>query len=280
MTTKNWLDLSRPFMTSPITSWGSRFVEKSGFSVTRAENTFRAKRLEAIRRLRIETVLDIGANVGQWAHDLRDCGYNQRIISFEPAPGPFAQLQAFAGSGKNHDCVQAGLGDQDGEAQLLVLPETVNSSFRAKLQSRSLVLAVEESVTVPIRRLDSLLPSMTAISDRFYMKLDTQGFEREVLTGAVEILARTDAVEVELSFIELYRGQALLPEIWQMLTRAGFRPAWLERGYRDAEDIWLLQADGLFIREEIWNARQQSQPLARRRFGRLSEASCGGIHQG
>jgi hypothetical protein len=96
---------------------------------------------------------------------------------------------------------------------------------------------------------------MTADSDRFYMKIDTQGFEKEVLSGAAETLSRTDAVEIELSLVELYEGQALLPEIWLMLAESGFRPAWLERGYRDAGDIWLLQVDGLFVREESWRAR-------------------------
>lgn len=249
MTARNRLDFSRPLMNSSVALWGSRLAERSGFSITRAANTFRAKRLEAIRCLGIETVLDIGANVGQWALDLLDSGFDKRIISFEPAPGPFLQLQGFAQSHRNHDCVQAGLGDHDGEAQLLVLADTVNSSFRAKLNSSN-----EERVTVPIRRLDSVLPSITSSAGRFYMKLDTQGFEREVLAGAPETLARTDAVEVELSLVELYHGQALLPEIWSTLTGAGFRPAWIERGYRDAEDIWLLQMDGLFIREIAWSA--------------------------
>jgi hypothetical protein len=153
------------------------------------------------------------------------------------------------------------LGSRDGEAELLTTTATVNSSFRNPAAGRndSNGIEVERRVTVPIRRLDSVLPSQTLESDRFYMKIDTQGFEKEVLTGAVETLRRTDAVEVELSLIELYEGQALLPEVWQLLVSAGLRPAWLERGYRDTEDIWLLQVDGLFVREESWNSRSRHE---------------------
>ncbi len=89
-------------------------------------------------------------------------------------------------------------------------------------------------------------------SERLYLKIDTQGYEQEVLCGARETLKKTAAVEIELSLSEMYEGQALLPEVWSMLTAAGFRPAWIERGFRDPSDIWLMQVDGLFVREEAW----------------------------
>jgi FkbM family methyltransferase len=250
-------DLSRYLTSSVLARCGGALAEKGGFCVTRAANTLRAKRLEVLSGLSIEVALDIGANTGQWARELRASGYLERIISFEPSPEPFAQLQAMARCEQKHACVQAGLGSHDGDAELITTKATVNSSFRSPVQRRnpSNGMEVEGRATVPVRRLDSVLPSLTLECDRFYMKIDTQGFEREVLAGAAETLLRTDAVEVELSLIELYEGQALLPEVWQMLVSAGLRPAWLERGYRDSGEIWLFQVDGLFVREESWNAR-------------------------
>lgn len=258
MTRNSRLDLSRYLTDSLLANWASGLAEKCGFCVTRAANSMRVKRLETLSGLGIETVLDIGANIGQWARDLRTCGYRGRIISFEPAPGPFTQLKALAQCEQGHDCVHAALGDRDGEAQLLMTDATVNSSFRTPIQggNSSKGTEVQGRVTVPIRRLDSVLPGLTSERERFYMKIDTQGFEKEVLAGASETLLRTDAVEVELSLVELYEEQALLPEMWQMLVSYGLRPAWLERGYRDGGDIWLLQVDGLFIREGAWNAKK------------------------
>jgi FkbM family methyltransferase len=250
-------DLSRRLTNSVVALYGGILAEKAGFCVTRAINTLRAKRLEVLSGLGIDVVLDIGANTGQWARELRTSGYRGRIVSFEPSPGPFAQLQAVARCEQKHTCVQAGLGSCDGDAQLLTTRATENSSFRNPVHRRnpSNGIDVEGRVIVPIRRLDSVLPPLTSECDRFYVKIDTQGFEKEVLIGAAETLLRTDAVEVELSLVELYEGQALLPEVWQMLVSAGLRPAWIERGSRDSGDIWLLQVDGLFVREESWNAR-------------------------
>ena len=250
-------DLSRYLTNSFIARCGGPLAEKGGFCVTRAANTLKAKRLEVLSGLGIEVVLEVGANTGLWARELRTSGYLGKIVSFEPSPEAFAQLQALARCEQNHACVQAGLGSRDGDAELLTTKATVNSSFRNPVRRRnpSNGIEVEGRVTVPIRRLDSILPALTSESDRFYMKIDTQGFEKEVLSGATETLLRTDAVEVELSLVELYEGQALLPEVWQLLVSAGLRPAWLERGYRDSGEIWLFQVDALFVREESWNAR-------------------------
>ena len=248
------VDVSQFLTNSTTARWGSALAEKGGFVVTRLDNTLRAKRMAVLRGLDVKVVLDIGANAGQWALELRESGYSGRIISFEPAPGPFRELEAMAKSDRRHTCVQVGLGGSDGEAQLLVTRASESSSFRDPVgnSGSSRHTGIEERVTVPVRCLDSLLPSLTTDTGRFYVKIDTQGFEREVLAGAKEALSRADAVELEMSLVELYDGQALLPELWEVLTQAGFRPAWLERGYRDIDDIWLLQVDGLFVREKAW----------------------------
>lgn len=250
-------DLSWYLTNSFLARCGGALAEKGGFRVTRAANSLKAKRLEVLFGLGIEAVLDIGANAGQWAHELRTSGYRGRIISFEPSPEPFTQLLASARREQKHDCVRAGLGSRDGDALLLTTKATANSSFRKPVQRSNAPngIEVEGQVTVPIRRLDNVLPELTSERDRFYVKIDTQGFEEEVLSGSANTLLRTDAVEVELSLVELYEGQALLPEVWRMLVKAGLRPAWVERGYRDNSDIWLLQLDALFVREESWGAR-------------------------
>lgn len=112
--------------------------------------------------------------------------------------------------------------------------------------------AVVAKRPVAIRTLDAVIRELELVHERPYLKIDTQGYEREVLLGASETLNRTVAVEIELGLTEMYNGQALLPEVWRMLVAAGFRPAWIERGFRDPSDIWLMQVDGLFVREAAW----------------------------
>ena len=246
------LDLSRYVINTPLAGLGQALTERAGLLVTRDVNSLRSKRIEVISALGLSVLLDIGANTGQWSRELRKCGYRGRIISFEPMPSAFAQLHESVGSASNHECLNVGLGSYDGEGELLATKASENSSFRAPMRVAESRYAIEERVSVPVRRLDSALAGITSASDRFYMKIDTQGFEREVLDGSPETLQRTDAVEIELSLVELYEGQALLPEIWQFLVTSGLRPAWVERGFRDSEDIWLLQLDALFVRNESW----------------------------
>jgi FkbM family methyltransferase len=226
----------------------------TGFHVTRRVNTLRWKRNEVLRRLGPKVVLDVGANTGQWAGEVLGDGFRGKVISFEPCPEAYAELARNA-RGVRHTCHAMGIGAEDGRAEFFVTKGSVTSSFlkpveRTVEMNRS--SAVAEKREVEIRRLDGVIKELGVVEERLYLKIDAQGYEREVLRGASETLLRTDAVEVELSLVELYEGQGLLPEVWGMLTGAGFRPAWVERGFRDPADIWLMQVDGLFLREKAW----------------------------
>lgn len=81
------------------------------------------------------------------------------------------------------------------------------------------------------------------------MKVDVQGFEKQVLAGAVETIAQIEAVEIELSLVELYTNQTLMPEMLSNLTALGFGPVWLDRGFKDPKTGYLLQMDGIFIKK-------------------------------
>jgi FkbM family methyltransferase len=184
-------------------------------------------------------------------------GFTGRVISFEPHPQAYAELAKKAG--ERHTCLNVGLGSQEGRAAFFVTKNSVNSSClkplnpTIRLNESSAVVAKREVV---IRRLDAVMQELGLAPERPYLKIDTQGYEREVLRGAGQTLLRTDAAELELSLVELYEGQALLPEVWGILAAAGFRPAWLERGFRDPSGLWLMQVDGLFVREEAWRAAE------------------------
>jgi hypothetical protein len=79
------------------------------------------------------------------------------------------------------------------------------------------------------------------------LKIDVQGFEMEVLRGAVEILSSFSSIYVECSFIELYSGQALINETIEFLYSAGFALAGLFNQTTDSCGR-PVQADVLFHR--------------------------------
>jgi FkbM family methyltransferase len=246
------IDLSRWFAGKQVSTILGSVTEKTGFKITRSCNTLRSKRSEVLRRLKNIIVLDVGANIGQYAAELRDSGFEGEIESFEPDPASFARLQA-EGKQARHSCHMIGIGDYAGELKFNLTSDPACNSFR-RPASNGLggenPFVVASNVVVPVQRLDEIERGWAKPHRRYYLKIDTQGFEREVLIGAEQLMDRIDAIEIELSLSELYEGQALLPELWSIITKAGLRPAWVERGYRDPNEVWLLQVDGLFVREQ------------------------------
>jgi hypothetical protein len=115
------------------------------------------------------------------------------------------------------------------------------------------VLSAPESAyvgtqAVRLARLDSLRDDLRLTGERAFLKVDVQGYELEVLQGAVESLADVLAVECELSLAPLYEGQALFADLVEWLRAPGFVLVGLESVHFDARSGELLQVNGLFTR--------------------------------
>jgi len=87
-------------------------------------------------------------------------------------------------------------------------------------------------------------------SKRLYLKADVQGHELAVVDGARESLRDVHAIECELSFVELYRGQPLFADVVERLRSEGFVLMGLDEVHSDARSGELLQVDGLFGRSD------------------------------
>jgi hypothetical protein len=101
---------------------------------------------------------------------------------------------------------------------------------------------------IRIETLDSASAEFAELSSRVGVKLDVQGYEVEVLHGAVEVLRRAVFIESELLFVELYDGQARFEQLISMFSDAGLRLAWLEPRELDARGA-LVWGDGVFVRD-------------------------------
>jgi len=177
----------------------------------------------ALFRLRPDLVLDLGANRGQFALIARVLWPEAEIRSFEPLPEPAARARAIMEGDDRIRIVVAAIG-ADRSTKALNVTRADDSSSLLPLGDRHRALyrsAVSRRVEVPVAPLTDFLAPGDLDGD-VLLKIDTQGFELEILKGCAAILDRIRHIYVELSFLELYVGQPLASEAIAHLDRAGF----------------------------------------------------------
>ena len=103
---------------------------------------------------------------------------------------------------------------------------------------------------VRIAQLDSLSDKLFNPSERICLKIDVQGYEKHVLQGAQETLRRTCMIELELSLVPMYEGGTLMDEMLDCLIGMGFKLASLDTVFLDPKTGIVLQADGIFIKQD------------------------------
>lgn len=225
-----------------------RGLLRADLDIGRDPFVHRVARTLAAREL--DTVLDVGANVGQYAALLRAAGFGGRIVSAEPLPGAGARLRARAGSDPAWTCVEVAVGASTGRVTVNVSANSYSSSV-LPLTAAHLDAAPDSrcvgTVSVDLTTVAALVADHSITPESTLLKVDTQGFEGAVLDGAGELLSRFAAVQLELSHVELYAGQQLAPELTERLAGHGLVPWTFDPGI-SATDGRLLQSDVLFVR--------------------------------
>jgi FkbM family methyltransferase len=201
---------------------------------------------------RVGLVLDVGANDGGYGRLLRGLGYRGEIVSFEPLSDAHAALsRATAADPLWHVAPRMALGAENGTVTINIAGNSASSSVlpMGKLHAEA---APESRYTgaepVPLCRLDSVTHPALAGGSPMLLKIDTQGFEMAVLRGAAGLLPRVAGVQVELSVVPLYEGQAAYREVIDFLEAAGFGLWNVMPGFADARSGRMLQFDGIFFR--------------------------------
>ncbi|MEZ0352734.1 FkbM family methyltransferase [Mycobacterium sp. pR1184] len=201
----------------------------------------------------VDVVLDVGANSGQYAGRLREADFGGRIVSFEPLSGPFARLQRGASKLPRWDCRRCALGDFDGAISMNVAGNAgESSSILPMLQRhrdvfpRANYIGTEE---VTVCRLDSVASEVLTPNEVAFLKIDVQGFEKQVIAGGIATVNdRCVGIELELSFEPLYDGGMLTEEAFDLMDSLGFMLKGLVPGFTDIRTGQVLQADGVFFR--------------------------------
>lgn len=200
----------------------------------------------------VTVVLDVGANTGQFGTSLRGVGYAGRIVSFEPLSEAHAALVASARSDsrwKVHP--RCAIGTEAGEITINIAGNSVSSSVLPMLASHSEAAAGSAYVgaeRVPLLPLDDAAADYLTTADRSFVKIDTQGYEWQVLDGAEQTLAGAAGVLCELSLVPLYEGQKLWRDVIARLEAMGFTLWAIQKGFTDPRDGRTLQLDAIFFR--------------------------------
>lgn len=194
----------------------------------------------------IEYVIDIGANVGQFALDLRRAGYRGEIVSFEPVTKAFEALRKNARGKKGWKVFNLAIGSQVGEELIQISNnDSLSSSFRnmssLHLQNFPNSYFNGEEI-VSVSTLDYQLNILKISPAKCLLKVDVQGFEREVLLGGVNSIPKIPFCIIEGSLNPLYEGEFDLRELLNCLQQLNHHIIEIFPGVR-ARNSRLLQVD-------------------------------------
>lgn len=204
---------------------------------------------------KIDTVVDVGANTGQFAELLRENGYNNTIISFEPLAGPWKIIKEKSQNDSKWVVPErTAIGDFVGSIEINVSGNSMSSSVldmetaHSNAAPESAYIGKEET---QITTIDEFYRTNSPLfNSGVFLKIDTQGYEMHVLKGAVKTLEKVALVETEISFTKLYEGQVLYKEVVDFMEIHGFQLWALFPIFSDKSSGRLLQADALFLKNK------------------------------
>jgi FkbM family methyltransferase len=208
-----------------------------------------------VRRLQAQgivpkTVIDVGANSGQFSVASLRLWQPERLFAFEPQALSVMRLKNNVGHEKGVSIYSCALGEKAATVQLNVNSHSHSSSLRHMTDAHRQAFPASRDLgqeQVSIRTLDEVLRS-EELAHPILLKLDVQGYEREVLMGAEKTLAQIDYIVIETSFRPMYDGELTFNELNDVMKMKGFvfvRPVDFLHSEKDSS---IVQMDVLFQR--------------------------------
>jgi FkbM family methyltransferase len=190
------------------------------------------------------TVIDVGANKGQFSRFAASRWPNADIFAFEPLPYPARKYRSVLG--RRATLFSCALGAAEGRLDMHVASRDDSSSLLSLGDRQKSLFRMDEVATVPVEvhRLDTVLASL--VTAPALLKIDVQGYEFEVIQGLGGLAGKIEWIYVETSYVELYSGQRLHHEVAALLGDLGYEPTLEHNVMMDGAQK--VQADNLFRR--------------------------------
>lgn len=196
-----------------------------------------------------DLVIDVGANIGSFGKELRDIGYKGMIYSFEPIKDIYVKLVDITKNDKNWQVYNYALGAIEEKRSINISANSHSSSIlniiatHTEADPSSKVIGQESIDVIP---LDNIFPEYFRNYKNIFLKIDTQGFEYDVLVGCQKYLSNINTLQIEMSLIPLYSGQVLFDELYHYVTNKNFTLINIEPGFAQPQTGQLLQVDCIF----------------------------------
>ena len=208
--------------------------------------------IRLIQTHNIDCILDVGANVGQYATYLRKIGYTGKIISFEPISSNIKILKKKAALDSAWDIYpQTAVGDSVGTVEINVSNASDMSSILDLKEETLAALPNSKYIkkeSVSLTSIDVIFNDLLKNYKNIYLKVDTQGFEAAVLKGAEKSLPKITGIQLELSLLPLYEGEVTFEKIIADLIKKGFETFMILPGYFSKKINRQLQSDFILFK--------------------------------
>jgi FkbM family methyltransferase len=228
-------------------------IQLFGYDVRAIDDYPNKRPIDFIRSRKIDVVVDVGANTGQYGQKLRDAGYRGWIVSLEPVRESFEALKSRASNDPHWMTLPFALGREHGQAMINVSEAAVFSSLRPQTPA-AIAFNPEARVVrreaIETMRLDELLPTLPP-GHRF-LKIDTQGYEQEILGGGIKCLSEFIGIQMELPIKHLYEEVWRFDEALSYMVERGFELSnMIPVNYDPQDTVSLLEIDCIFRRRAI-----------------------------
>jgi FkbM family methyltransferase len=230
-----------------------------GFEISRiatSDYLLRGRLSQLIEKLQINTVLDVGANNGQYLQLLSKIGFKGEVLSFEPVPELYQRITTLFPRKKQWRQFPYACGSQDGTA---VIHVAKSNDFSSILKANAFCLKENpgalpvRSETVQVRRLDAFIQEL--YSDlperRILLKIDTQGYDCEVFSGAREILDSIKLLQVEIPAIPMYEKALSMSRALDVYLSAGFGVSGLFPVCYSTDRVFVVEYDCLLVNQRM-----------------------------
>lgn len=212
------------------------------------------RRIKIMNHYNIDLLFDIGANTGQYGELMRTLNYKGDFVSFEPLNDAYAKLEKASKKDNKWLIKNYALGTENSKSIINIAGNSVSSSILDMEDSHinsapdSKYIGQQE---IEIKVLNEVFLSYYKQGNKVMLKIDTQGYEKQVLEGSLDILDKVTLIQMEMSLVTLYENEMLYLDMIHYLDNKGFRLIAFENGFSNPETGELLQVDGIFINKNL-----------------------------